>query len=255
MALSVPVGESYTVSFGEVEGYKTPESVSFTSIDDNARMVDAVYYAEHVTVNVSTDNGASVDGSEVIVSKRKRVPNGVYIQDINGELWTESEWDGSVTPNGIAVVSDECNFVIALIDTVGYLAWSNNETLVEGISTSTSNSNAEKDYDGEAQTTAILNQLGNNSTSAPAAYHCRAYTFPNGAVGYLGAAGEWKAALDNKSAITSALTKCGGASMSSMYWTSTQDCSDISWLMFWDVEALNGSYKHGDYQVRAFSAL
>jgi hypothetical protein len=77
------------------------------------------------------------------------------------------------------------------------------------------------DYDGEVQTTVILSELGNNSSAAPAAYYCRAFTFPNGKKGYLGAAGEWWAAFNNKVAIESALSKCGGSAAKYYYWTST----------------------------------
>lgn len=43
------------------------------------------------------------------------VANGVYIQDINGGLYTTSEWSKSLTPNGLAVVTDSCRFVASLI--------------------------------------------------------------------------------------------------------------------------------------------
>jgi hypothetical protein len=41
---------------------------------------------------------------------------GVFIEDIDGNLYTEAEWDGSKTANGVAVVADNCEFVMALED-------------------------------------------------------------------------------------------------------------------------------------------
>lgn len=180
---------------------------------------------------------------------------GVYIEDVDGYLYTESEWDGSKTPNGIAVLTDNCRFVMALADAYSdSCEWGINSTTVNNITTTTSESTAQGDYDGEAQTTTILNQLG--ASGAPAANYCRSYTFPNGATGYLGAAGEWQAALDNKAAITSALSKCGGTAMSYYYWTSTQYSSDDSWYMHWNFDFLYYSTKDtAGCFVRAFTSL
>lgn len=136
-----------------------------------------------------------------------------------------------------------------------YCRWSGYDTTVSGITTTAIKGTAQGDYDGEAQTTTILNTLGNNSSDAPAAYYCRAYTFPDGSTGYMGAAGEWQAALDNKSAIASALSKCAGTAMSDWYWTSTQFGYYDSWYMRWNGETLAGGYKGNYNGVRAFATL
>ena len=183
---------------------------------------------------------------------------GVYIEDVDGYLYTEDEWDGSKTANGIAVLTDNCRFVMALEDAhTSYCPWGSYGTEVTGILTATDASTVKTDYRGNENTTAILNQLGNSSSKsdAPAAYYCRAFTFPNGRKGYLGAAGEWQAALSNKSAIVSALSKCGGTAMSSYYWTSTQYSSDRSWCVSWSVELLYDDTKGNYDYVRAFATL
>ena len=185
---------------------------------------------------------------------------GVFIQDIDGNLYTENEWDGSKTPNGIAVLTDNCRFVIALENAhSSSCRWGGYGTTVSGITTTKYESEAQQDYDGEAQTTTIINVLkGTNDEyagGAPAAEYCRAYTFPDGSTGYLGAAGEWQAALDNKSAIESALSKCGGESLSNYCWTSTQYSSSSSWYMNWGGEDLNYYGKYNYYYVRAFAAI
>lgn len=185
---------------------------------------------------------------------------GVYIEDVDGYLYTESEWDGSKTPNGIAVLTDNCRFVMALQDAYSsYCRWGGYGTEVSGITTTTDSSTAATDYDGEGNTAAIINALNGTNDGyvdgAPAAEYCRAYTFPNGATGYMGAAGEWQAALDNKAAIISALSKCGGTSMSDYYWTSTQYSSDRSWYMHWYSEYLRNDTKYDLYYVRAFTSF
>lgn len=183
---------------------------------------------------------------------------GVYIEDVDGYLYTEAEWDGSKTPNGIAVLTDNCRFVMALQNAhTSYCQWGSYGTEVTGVLTTTYKSTAKTDYRGNENTTAILNQLGNSSSTsdAPAAYYCRAFTFPNGKKGYLGSAGEWQAALNNKNAIVSALSKCGGTAMSYYYWMSTQYSSDRGWVMYWGNEYLNYGNKNLNRYVRAFAAI
>ena len=41
---------------------------------------------------------------------------GVFIQDVNGNLWNTEDWDNSVKPNAVAVISTRCRFPIALAD-------------------------------------------------------------------------------------------------------------------------------------------
>lgn len=185
---------------------------------------------------------------------------GVYIEDVDGYLYTESEWDGSKTPNGIAVLTDNCRFVMALQDAYSsYCSWGGYGTEVSGITTTTDSSTAATDYDGEGNTAAIINALNGTNDGyvdgAPAAEYCRAYTFPNGATGYMGAAGEWQAALDNKDAITSALSTCGGTAMSNYYWTSTQYSSYVSWYMYWNDEFFDYDVKRYYGYVRAFTSF
>lgn len=198
--------------------------------------------------------------ADIYVDVEVDATNGVYIQATDGLLYTEADWDGTKTPNGIAVITDNCRFVMALTDAhTSSCEWGGYGTEVSGITTTTSGSTAATDYDGNGNTTTIINALNGTNDGyvdgAPAAEYCRAYTFPNGATGYLGAAGEWQAALDNKSAVASALSACGGTAMSDWYWTSTQCSSSLSWYMPWYDEYLNpGNKSHANY-VRAFAAL
>lgn len=183
---------------------------------------------------------------------------GVYIEDVDGYLYTEDEWDGSKTANGIAVLTDNCRFVIALQDASDTeCQWGSYGTLVGGITTTESEDEAATDYDGEVQTTAILSELGNSSSTsdAPAAYYCRAFTFPNGKKGYLGAAGEWQAANDVYASVDSAMRKCGGEDILYGYWTSTQRHKTSSWSVQWFGCFIISGFKNYVRSVRAFAAL
>lgn len=185
---------------------------------------------------------------------------GVYIEDVEGYLYTEAEWDGSKTANGIAVLTDNCRFVMALKDAyTSSCRWGGYGKTVSGIVTTNDLSTAKADYAGTSNTDTIISELSGYddpySTGAPAAEYCKAFTFPNGKKGYLGAAGEWQAALDNKDSILSALSKCGGSALKSYYWTSTQSSSTKSWCMIWGGEYLySNSRDYNDY-VRAFATL
>ena len=201
----IPYGTSYTIKAGDVSGYTTPSEQSFTA-SQLARNVDVTYSA---------------------------ALKGVFIQDIYGRLYTEDEWDGTQTANGIAVLADECQFVAAL----SYAKNSNSSSwtggmsigeLVDGVTYSTQLSDIKMDYDGEAQTDAIIIRKGYNN---PAGY-CRDFAFPNGCVGYLGAAGEWQAILDNWSSferiyrnITNSIFNSGKC------WTSTGSIYDCAWFV------------------------
>lgn len=171
------------------------------------------------------------------------VPNGVYIQDTDGVLWQEAAWDGSATPNGVAVVADECRFVIAMsgreddiyIDKGGY-----SSSL--SLTAYSSSSEAITDFSGSSNTAAMISDYGNDSSEA--AGYCANFTFPNGEEGYLGSAGEWQAAYDNKSAIETCMSKAGGTAIDlSQHFSSTR-AKDYrtSYNRFWVLKWSDGSW-------------
>lgn len=226
----IPLGTEYMITASDVSGYTTPASQTFTA-EAGTRTVNMVYEA---------------------------VKLGVFIQGVSGKLYETDAWSSQETPNGVAVITENCSFVIALENAhTAYCQWGSYSTIVSGITTTTTESEAKTDYDGEAQTTTILNELGNTSSTydAPAAYYCRAYTFPNGKEGYLGALGEWQAVLDNKEAVESALSKCDGTTFNRYYWTSTQYNYLYSWYMYLSNEYVTYAGKNKNYYVRAFAAI
>ena len=166
-------------------------------------------------------------------------------------------------------LTDASENVIALsqqpripIDDIGY-------KISMTLTTYSSSSNAIKNYSGSSNTTAMISAYGNDK--AEAAGYCANFTFPNGKKGYLGSAGEWQAAYDNKSAIATCMSKAGGTALgSNYYWSSTRatndyfespDYGDISYNRFWHLFWSDGGWddlnyaNNANFSARPFSAL
>ena len=192
--------------------------------------------------------------------------NHVYIEHIDGTLYTTCEWisnefDNELS-NGVAIINDKCSFVIAKED-VGRYKWSDpNGSVIQGILNTSSSSAALQDYSGELNTELML-EVDTNG----AGYHCANYKFANGQSGYLGAAGEWGIVYTYKNNIDDALKFIGGTGISRTtshdgYWTSTQypysPDNNNAWThqlgfngyILWD-----GYGKNNTRPVRAFTKL
>ena len=190
----------------------------------------------------------------------------IYIQHIDGTLYTTDEWTAggyaNDQANGIALTSISTNFVIAKENVPGSpLKWGGYGKTLTDIVTSTSNSTAALDFDGENNTTKIIEQLSGYTDSqgvigAPAAEACVAYVFPNGKTGYLGAFGQWKLAYNNKTAVDSAMSRIGGTALTSnYYWSSTQYGTNASFTLKWYNGVISSYSKHTLNDVRAFCSL
>lgn len=187
-------------------------------------------------------------------------PNGVYIQHIDGKLYTQDEWVAkgfsNDEANGVAVVSDEAKFVIAKQNSpAGKKLWATDTTnLLSGVTTTSVSADAKKDYMGYNNTQNMLVVDKNE-----AAYDCANYIFPNGNNGYLPSSGEWAIAQINKDAVDALLKLIGGDSISKgstkyYYWTSTQYQPNAAWAFRWDA-SLNIVGKDSALYIRAFTTL
>lgn len=190
----------------------------------------------------------------------------IYIQHIDGTLYTTDDWTSggysNEQANGVAIVRPiSGSFVIAKEESSSRLAWGGYNKTLTDIVTSSASSVAVLDNDGAGNTPKIIEQCNGYTSSgvtgAPAAEYCASYTFPNGKTGYLGALGEWQAAYNNKTKVNSAMSLIGGTSFntSSYYWSSTQYSSGGSWILYWDGGGLYNYYKDYTYCVRAFCLL
>ena len=213
--------------------------------------------------------------------------SGVWVQSVSGKYYTADEWpvNGEVA-NGVAVFTDACSFVIALedayYDTVQWGASEGESATIPGVTETTSVNAARQDYDGENQTTRIINYLQYISTSygsyengwetvngCPAATYASNYIFPNGKNGYLPAFGELYLARQNWTDINSAIIAAGGNAPYEEYWSSTLDIDfhggsdyydyefdDYAWYAGMMPDTHSTSEKRNGYAyVRAFSSI
>lgn len=168
-------------------------------------------------------------------------------------MWTCEEWDASSSPNGVAVVTDACSFVLAFARyATGYyndfldgnVAPYSPESL-EAYPRFATTAEATSDYSGLSNTDTLLSLLPSAGES-DAILFCSDYTFPNGQKGYVGAAGEWGAVRDNYLSIVACLLKiCLSRNPDAVYshfeilgWSSTYRGSLSGSEYFW---ALDGS--------------
>jgi hypothetical protein len=223
----IPYGTTYSVSVNGLSGYNSPVAQTFTA--SQAVRNTTLEYAE--------------------------IKLGVFIQDTNGKLWRSDGWNSSATANGIAVVTSSRSFVIALSERAlpvygsGYS--SNMELTVYS-------SGPTRDYAGQSNTAAMISAYGNKE--AEAAGYCNNFIFPNGKKGYLGSAGEWQIAYNNKAEIQACLSKVGGSAIANDYhWSSTRAANADDFNRFWSLEWSRGSWDGGyvdqDCIARAFTTL
>ena len=186
---------------------------------------------------------------------------GVFIYDTNGNLTKPEEWD---TANndlavGVAVIDENCSFVIGKTQSNNKIAWSSKlyGTTVSGIVTTSDTNTALLDYAGEANS-AIIRDLTPGETNAFNWAYDKTITV-NGTTlyGYVGAAGEWQTAWNNKSAIDSALSKIGGTAIANDFghWTSTQALSDGAWILIWGNGVVNNNARTGNNYANVFYHL
>lgn len=231
--VKIPFGENYDIVASARAGFETPDKLSFTA-SQAERNVTVVY---------------------------KKISLGVFILGTDGNLYSESEWD---QPNssavGVAVLTNECKFVIAPIASTEVndrLTWSEKGAYynVSGVTTTTSSSVAETDYEGVSNSSAIVSKYKEDTDYA--AGWCQNFSFKNGKKGYLGSCGEWKKAYDNKAKINACMSLIGGTVIRADYphWTSTQFSSREAWSLDWKNRSVGHNTKNYYFWMRAFAAL
>jgi hypothetical protein len=162
----------------------------------------------------------------------KALSLGTYIIDTNNNFTDRDSWDGNEdTVVGVALITEKVAIVIPAGSKYP-LMWSEQKQLVEGATVANTVSDAMGDFNGKANTEAIVSTLG---TKAGAAYYCYNYTFKNGKKGYLMSAGEAQEMLLNRSSIGILLNAIDSSSVNfeegCKYWTSTQSASGIIWIL------------------------
>ena len=185
--------------------------------------------------------------------------DGVYIQDINGKLWKAEEWNDSVKANAVAIITPEHNFRIALKNSPITSIQSRDIFRMDITPTSVFDRKAAKaDFNGVNNTQEIIKM---QALPIYAAGACNEYTFPDGTTkGYLPSLGELNLAYQNKDAVDSALSACGGTALEDgYYWSSTffGVSGGMNRNCWWGLNWYNGAVSyhlwHYDLYVRAFA--
>lgn len=162
----------------------------------------------------------------------KALELGVFFIDINDNLINRDSWDyNKDTIVGVALITEKVAIVMAP-GAKQYLKWSEQAQLVEGVTTTIKYADAIADFNGKANTEAIVSALG---TKAGAAYYCSNYTFKNGRKGHLMSAGEAYEMSLNDSTLSTMLQDLDSSSVNfdtgTKYWTSTQASTDATWIV------------------------
>lgn len=198
-----------------------------------------------------------------VVDTKSLPENGLYIYDTDDNFTSPDNWDTANNDKavGVAILTDDCRFVVAKEDiSTNMISWGGYGTDISTLTNYTSNTDAATDFDGVNNTAKIIAAIGNSNDGyrdGTAAGDCAAYTFPNGKTGYLGAAGEWQVASQNKEDLDSALTLIGGTTMKeNYYWTSTESGSTYAWRQWFESHSsLSTATKINARYVRAFLAI
>ena len=223
ISVKIPFGTEYTIRVAGLKGYSTPKSVTYT--------------ASQITRDVTMEY--------------EYVYYGAYILTKDGATTKADDWDPVNNNNisGILVRSSAAVFVI------NPTSWNNDhwtrydKTLIAGVTTTTSSSTAITDFNGMANTEAIIAALGSSygTSLAQHSYNSMSYDGKNRC--YLGAAGEIYLIYSNYDEIE----KCADAinatisfTINTQYGTSTQYDAEYAWYIYMRPE-INKIYKTISY--------
>ena len=180
---------------------------------------------------------------------------GVYIQHINGSLYTTENWSAggysNDEANGIAVLDSDKSFVVAKSGIHFSNTWASgyySSVLIEGIVTTTNRDAAIQDYSGNQNTKNIKEAISSEAINAALNYR-----FPCGEKGYLPALGELFILYKYKDAFNVVAASLNGNTLANEYWSSTQATASMAWRLkggeYYAYEKTTNSY------VRPFMPL
>lgn len=193
-----------------------------------------------------------------MMGKSDKYPNGVYILRMDGKLYTRSEWSTAWNDEavGVALKTDNCRFVISLVD-YDKTMWSKKgaSDKIPGVTSTSDIPTAKTDYKGIENSAAIISFYGAGTDYA--AGLCAEHTFKNGQKGYLGACGEWQEAFNNKDEINAcmSLVRCDAIAGDEYYWVSTQWSGPFAFVIRWNDEYISAHSKSWEYHLRPFAPL
>lgn len=248
--INVPYGLSVAVTFPNVDNYTTPNVVVFDNVQGNIS-AEGTYIdlRETVDVYVSADDSSSVDGQIVTVGKISRRPNGVYIEDKNGKLWTKEEWDGSVAYSSVVLIHNEHAFGIHGGDFTGILGDEKSYSI--GAKSHFNLEMAKEDFDGAGNSAQIFYEY--SSTNDSIAKKIKAIKFATGKSAFIPALGQLLLIEKYVSSINEMLHFVGESSVSTRYSrSSTFQRTSSSYQSTWCIAS---SYEIKDVDVDVYYTM
>lgn len=240
--INVPYGARLVVEFPSVEDYNKPNDIVVDDVTGNVvQSVTYEYLISEVNVYVSSEDGTPVDGQVVSVEEYslfESIPNGAYIESVDGVLYDNNSWDAKKTANSVVVVTDKQKVRIAL--SMEYTG--NSDALTSGKIGTDVLSDAILDFNGEEHT---------NDSSQRVKYweYAKEYSFANGMSGaYIPALGELNNIKDYWADILKCFAVLGveikGNSLASST-SSSNYSSTYSGYTTWGINMATGEMKVG----------
>ena len=203
-------------------------------------------------------NFESTENTGLLINSAGKA-NGVYVITATGELVDKAT--AAADAIGVALITDNQRIMIAKSNasdgTNNTLYWGYNlqDKDVEGINNTSSSNTAKTDYNGAANTAAIIAAYSQHSVTMDAKDMCKvlaSYAEGGFTDWYVPAAGQLYEIYTNKSAINSILSNIGGTSIDSgSYWSSSECNADIPWIVYFNDGGVYDSYgKACDLNVR-----
>lgn len=238
LVISANLSAQYNVSYTNLQGVRT------TKIIENGFNTLDILYGTEITVspiaigNITAEPQTFIfnnDLTELGFTFTKDA--GVYINHVNGGLYTKEEWVSNgfanSAANGIALLGESfpaCGFLNELTSTK---QWGSTLQFNSGASYS---SDAMLDFNGEAKTKNIVDKGYANNTAAG---DCSKYVFPNGKYGYMPAAGELLMLYNNIALVNECLELIGHGEISGNFWSVTESGSSATYAYY--INMSNGS--------------
>ncbi len=166
--------------------------------------------------------------------------------------------DSNKTAIGVVVKDNE--LVISQIRSTG-MRWSGSNTNVSGITETTDSAVAEQDFNGKANTLAIIATFTSGTVDNNAAINCNSYSTEGTNAGdwYLPAAGELYSYVygggTNYSKINTTMGKLGWTFGSRLFWSSSEHSSTYAWRVASHVGVMSTLVKSYTNSVCCFLAI
>ena len=166
--------------------------------------------------------------------------------------------DSNKTAIGVVVKDNE--LVISQIRSTS-MTWSSTRTNVSGITETTDSAVAKQDFNGKANTLAILETFSSDTVDNNAAINCNSYSTEGTNAGdwYLPAAGELDSYIygggTNYSKINTTMGKLGWTFGIRYFWSSSEYNSNLAWCVYSNGGGVHTDYKNFNTSVSCFLAI